>query len=174
MNGRIEILPKTGARATLFSMKRSEKETEMFSKAEMRFLEGPKTVNENYERVLLHRIFKKLDNFRYNVLPVLASNPKTLMWAASITENCNGITENSNYIVKTENLKNRLFSQNKGEKVVGRAGIEPATFCTSSRCPTKLDDRPFSNSLIESNLSFFGSMETLFWSMVDWSILDFT
>ena len=26
--------------------------------------------------------------------------------------------------------------------VVGRAGLEPTTLCTSSRCPTKLDDRP--------------------------------
>jgi post-segregation antitoxin (ccd killing protein) len=28
------------------------------------------------------------------------------------------------------------------EGVVGRAGLEPTTLCTSSRCPTKLDDRP--------------------------------
>ena len=26
--------------------------------------------------------------------------------------------------------------------LVGRTGLEPATFCTSSRCPTELDYRP--------------------------------
>ena len=32
-------------------------------------------------------------------------------------------------------------------KRVGRTGLEPATFCTSSRCPTELDYRP-TNSFI--------------------------
>src|SRR4030043_1502157 len=33
-------------------------------------------------------------------------------------------------------------SLSKEGGLVGRTGLEPATFCTSSRCPTELDYRP--------------------------------
>ena len=67
-----------------------------FSKAEIDFLKGVRTVNSSYERVLLHRIFRKLDCFKDEILPILARNQKTLMWVDGITENRNGITDFSN------------------------------------------------------------------------------
>ena len=108
----------------------------LFSKAEMGFLKGTRAVNSSYERVLLHRIFRKLDCFRDEILPILARNQKTQSWVESITENCNGITDFSNNSHNREKLENSLFSQNNDEMLVGRTGLEPATFCTSSRCPT--------------------------------------
>ena len=113
-----------------------------FSKAEMDFLKGAKSASSNYERVLLHRIFKKLDCFKEEILPILAKNERTSSWAEGITENCNKITNNSNNVHSREKLENSLFSQSNDEILVGRTGLEPATFCTSSRCPTELDYRP--------------------------------
>ena len=113
-----------------------------FSKAEINFLRGMKAVSSNYERVLLHRIFRKLDCFKEDILPILAKNERTSLWAEGITENCNKITEYSNNVHIGEKLENSLFSQNNDEILVGRTGLEPATFCTSSRCPTELDYRP--------------------------------
>ena len=110
--------------------------THFFSKAEIDFLKGMRAVNSNYERVLLHRIFRKLDCFKNEILPILARNQKTLMWVEGITNNRNGITDFSNNDVNRKKLENSLFSQNSDEIVVGRTGLEPATFCTSSRCPT--------------------------------------
>ena len=113
-----------------------------FSKAEINFLRGMKAVSSNYERVLLHRIFRKLDCFKEDVLPILAKNERTSSWTEGITRNCNKTTNNSNNVHSREQLENSLFSQNNDEMLVGRTGLEPATFCTSSRCPTELDYRP--------------------------------
>ncbi len=113
-----------------------------FSKAEIDFLRGMKAVSSNYERVLLHRIFRKLDCFKEDILPILAKNERTVSWAERITGNCNKITNDSNNVHSREKLENSLFSQNNDEMLVGRTGLEPATFCTSSRCPTELDYRP--------------------------------
>ena len=96
-----------------------------------------KVASSNYERVLLHRIFRKLDSFKEDVLPILARNERTSSWTESITGNCNGITNNSNNVKGGEKLENSLFSQNNDEILVGRTGLEPATFCTSSRCPNR-------------------------------------
>ena len=130
----------------------TEETNEIFllSRAELEFLKGTKTVNPNYERVLLHRIHKKLDSFRDNVLPVLWRNHKTASWVENITENCNRITNFSNDATKPAKLQNSLFSQNSGRCVVGRPGLEPGTFCVSGRCPTKLDDRPISGFLVKA------------------------
>ncbi len=103
---------------------------------------GMKAVSSNYERVLLHRIFRKLDCFKEDILPILAKNERTSSWAEGITRNCNKITNISNNVHSREKLGNSLFSQNNDEILVGRTGLEPATFCTSSRCPTELDYRP--------------------------------
>jgi hypothetical protein len=116
--------------------------THFFSKAEIDFLKGVRTVSLDYERVLLYRIFRKLDCFRDEILPILAINQKTQSWVEGITENCNGITDFSNSSHNREKLEESSFSQNDDEIVVGRTGLEPATFCTSSRCPTELDYRP--------------------------------
>jgi len=35
-------------------------------------------------RALLHKIFKKLDSFKGEILPILAINQKTLWWVESI------------------------------------------------------------------------------------------
>jgi hypothetical protein len=113
-----------------------------FSKAEFDFLKGMKVVSSNYERVLLHRIFRKLACFKEDILPILARNERTSSWAEGITENCNKITEYSNNVHIGEKLENSFSSQNSDEMLVGRTGLEPATFCTSSRCPTELDYRP--------------------------------
>src|SRR5271157_5279013 len=77
----------------------------------------------HYERVLLHRIF--------------AINQKTLSWVEGITKNCNGNTDFSNNPHNREKLEDSLISQNNDEILVGRTGLEPATFCTSSRCPNR-------------------------------------
>ena len=122
----------------------------LLSRAEFEFLKGAKTVNPNYERVLLHRIHKKLDFFRDNVLPALWRNQKTASWVESITENCNRITNFSNDATKPAKLQNSLFSQNSRKGMVGRPGLEPGTFCVSGRCPTKLDDRPISGFLVKA------------------------
>ena len=125
--------------AIITKMEDLAKETDrncLFSKAEIDFLKGMRAVNSNYERVLLHRIFRKLDCFKDEILPILARNQKTLMWVDGITENRNGITDFSNNDVNRKKLENSLFSQNNDEMLVGRTGLEPATFCTSSRCPT--------------------------------------
>ena len=113
-----------------------------FSSAEIGFLKGTKTVSSDYGRVLLHRILRKLDCFRDEILPILARNRKTLSWVESITENCNRVTDFSNNDLERKKLENSFFSQNNDEFRVGRTGLEPATFCTSSRCPTELDYRP--------------------------------
>ena len=70
--------------------------TSLLSRAEIGFLRGTTDVSANYERVLLHRIRRKLNSFRDVVLPILAANPNTSTWAASITENRNKITDFSN------------------------------------------------------------------------------
>ena len=93
--------------------------TSLLSRAEVGFLRGTKDVSANYERVLLHRIFRKLNNFRDIVLPILASNPKTSMWTASITENCNRITDFSNNSCQSEKLGNRFVLQNSDENKWG-------------------------------------------------------
>gem|GEM_PF-7039296 len=91
----------------------------------------------HYERVLLHRIFAKLACFRDEILPILAINQKTLSWVEGITKNCNGNTDFSNNPHNREKLEDSLISQNNDEILVGRTGLEPATFCTSSRCPNR-------------------------------------
>jgi len=101
------------------TLKIAEIRTSLLSKPQLGFLNGTKTVSANYERVLLHRIFRKLNNFRDIVLPILASNPKTSMWTASITENCNRITEFSNNSCQSEKLGNRLVLQNNDENKWG-------------------------------------------------------
>ena len=82
-----------------------------FSRAELNYLKGEKSVNSNYERVLLHRIYKKLDCFREEILPMLANNNKTRSYL-EITENSNIITNFSNILKNKELLKNSLFLQN--------------------------------------------------------------
>ena len=83
-----------------------------FSRAELNYLKGEKSVNSNYESVLLHRIYKKLDYFRDEILPVLANNKKTRLHLETVTENSNDITEFSNKVRNKEFLKTSLFSQN--------------------------------------------------------------
>jgi hypothetical protein len=64
--------------------------------------------------------------------------------------NLSKVTENAlNNILSQIEPQNNLFSLSEGSlspkresSVVGRTGFEPATFCTSSRCPNQLDDRP--------------------------------
>ena len=91
---------------------KTEANEALLSKAELEFLRGTKSVSSNYERVLFHRIFKKLVCFRDEILPVLARNQKTLPWVESITENCNRITNFSNTTRNDEMLQNSLFLQN--------------------------------------------------------------
>jgi hypothetical protein len=82
--------------------------THFFSKAEIDFLKGVKNASPNYERVLLHRIFAKLDCFRDEILPILAINQRTLSWVEGITKNCNGITDFSNNSQKPRKARGQL------------------------------------------------------------------
>ncbi len=104
----IELEPQYLAR----SDETGETNEVLLSKAELEFLKGTKSVSSNYERVLLHRIFKKLDCFRDEILPVLVKNQRTLPWVQSITENCNRITSFSNIVRNGEVLQNSLLLQN--------------------------------------------------------------
>ena len=83
-----------------------------FSKAEIDFLKGIKAASSNYERVLLHRIFRKLDCFRDEILPILARNQKTRSWVENVTVNCNRVIGFSNSARNNEMLPNDLFFQN--------------------------------------------------------------
>jgi hypothetical protein len=64
--------------------------------------------------------------------------------------NLSRVTENAlNSILNQLEPQNNSFSLSEGSlfpkrerSMVGRTGFEPATFCTSSRCPNQLDDRP--------------------------------
>ena len=123
---------KTIIEPKIIELLKERKDSYFFSNAELNYLKGTKTVNSNYERVLLHRIYKKLDCFRDEILPILARNKKTRLYVENITENSN-ITKFSNISKNKEHLKNSLFSQNN-YKMVGRTGFEPVTFCTSSTC----------------------------------------
>ena len=93
-------------------IKSEEDKNCFFSRAEIDFLRGMKAVSSNYERVLLHRIFRKLDCFRVEILPVLARNQRTLSWVERITENCNRITNFSNITINDKMLQNSLILQN--------------------------------------------------------------
>ena len=99
---------------TIIEPKKLELSTEkrehfFFSKAELNYLKGTKPINSNYERVLLHRIYKKFDCFREEILPILARNKKTRLYVDAITENSNEITKFSNILKNKELLKNSLF-----------------------------------------------------------------
>ena len=93
------------------NLKREKDDRFFFSRAELNYLKGEKSVNSNYKRVLLHRIYKKLDCFREEILPILARNNRTRSYVESITENSN-ITKFSNISKNNEQLKNSLFLQN--------------------------------------------------------------
>jgi hypothetical protein len=129
-------------------MTRSDEATEetneifLLSRAELEFLKGTKPVNPNYERVLFHRIFKKLNFFRDKVLPVLVSNQKTVSWVESITENCNGITNFSNDASKLEKLQNSLFSQNNGKLLWTGRDLNPRPPECKSGIRSRLNYRP--------------------------------
>ena len=87
----------------------------LFSRAEIDFLKGIKTVSSNYQRVLLHRIFRKLEFFKCETLPILARNQKTRSWVENVTVNCNRITGFCNIARNDEMLPNSLFFQNSGK-----------------------------------------------------------
>ena len=87
---------KSAIKPDFTELKREKHDLFFFSRSELNYLKGEKTVNSNYERVLLHRIYKKLDCFRDEILPILANNSKTRFYLESITENSNDITKFSN------------------------------------------------------------------------------
>ena len=138
-------------------MTRSDEATEetneifLFSRAELEFLKGTKTVSPNYERVLLHRIFKKLDFFRDKLLPALVRNHKTASWVESITENCNRITNFSNDATKPAKLQNSFFSQNSGKLKWTEGDLNPRPPECKSGIHTKLNYRPL-HFLSEKNM----------------------
>ena len=122
----------------------TEETNEIFllSRAELDFLKGTKKVSSNYERVLLHRINKKLAFFRDEVLPALMRNRKTVSWVESITENCNRITNFSNDASKLAKLQDSLFSQNNEEKWWAGPDLNRGPSACQADVLTKLDDRP--------------------------------
>ena len=87
---------KTAIKPESIELKREKTDLFFFSRSELNYLKGAKSVNSNYERVLLHRIYKKLDCFRDEILPILAKNNRTRLYLETITENSNIITNFSN------------------------------------------------------------------------------
>ena len=70
-------MPETIITTIIDDLKSEEDKNYFFSKAEIDFLKGMKAVSSNYERVLLHRIFRKLHCFKEDILPILAKNERT-------------------------------------------------------------------------------------------------
>ena len=84
----------------------------MFSKTEVKFLKGIKQVDNNYERVLNHRILSKLHQFEKNI-PLLLNNEKTKTWFQRIvTENSNIITDFCNSHLNENKVKSSVVSEN--------------------------------------------------------------
>jgi len=52
----------------------------VLSKTELGFLKNPQQFNHGYDRVLLHRIRRKLNDFESRVLPALMQNETTSEW----------------------------------------------------------------------------------------------
>jgi len=52
----------------------------LFSKAEIEYLKGTKTVDNGYARYLRHSIKRKLNQFEKNILPILLENENTKTW----------------------------------------------------------------------------------------------
>ena len=118
------------------NLKREKHDLFFFSRAELNYLKGEKSVNSNYESVLLHRIYKKLDYLRDEILPVLANNNKTRLHLETVTENSNDIIEFSNKLRNKELLKTSLFSQNSDKMKWTGGDLNPSrsgdiTFVTS-------------------------------------------
>lgn len=106
-------------------LKREKNDCFFFSRAELSYLKDEKTVNSNYERVLLHRIYKKLDCFRDEILPILAKNNRTRLFYETITENSNRVTNFSNKTKNNKLLKNSLFSQNSDKLMWTGGDLNP-------------------------------------------------
>ncbi len=85
----------------------------MLSKTEIKYLKGIKQVDNNYERVLTHRILSKLHQFE-KTIPLLLNNEKTKTWLHRIiTEYCNDITDSRNNHQNGKKPNSSLFSENK-------------------------------------------------------------
>ena len=70
---------------------------EMFSKAELEYLANPQRFNNGYDRVLAHRIKRKLRDFESQVLPALMQNETTSTWLRQlVTKSCYSVTETRN------------------------------------------------------------------------------
>ena len=90
----------------------------------------------------------------------LTIKPDLLTKARKMNLNLSKILENT--LETMIEPQNNRFSLSEGSlfakresSMVGRTGFEPATFCTSSRCPTRLDDQPYSHfRMVFSYLSF--------------------
>jgi hypothetical protein len=109
--------------------------SQMFSQKEIEYLRFPEKFGSDYSYVLKHKIKSKVQILNKEL--ALLSNAGFL----NLTD-FSKITEFRKISQKTEVLENSSDSQNNDEILVGRTGLEPATFCTSSRCPTELDYRP--------------------------------
>ena len=83
----------------------------MFSKTEIDFLKGIKNVNQNYERVLKHRILTKLDQLG-ETIRLVRNNPKTKSIIEKIImENCTTTTDSSNNHLNENKPNSAFFSE---------------------------------------------------------------
>ena len=65
----------------------------MLSKTEMEFLKNPESFDAGYTRVMRHRIKAKFEAFRAQIALLEGYDG---LAGASVTENCNGVTEYCN------------------------------------------------------------------------------
>ena len=61
------------------------------------------------ENGLVHRINKKLDYFKNELLPILSANEKTLAWVENVTNNSN-VTQSSNNEISSNQA---VFTESK-------------------------------------------------------------
>ena len=85
----------------------------MLSESEIKFLKGIKQVNQNYQRILNHRIMSKLHKLEENI-PLLLNNPKTKTWFQRlVTEYSNVITKSRNNHLNEKNPDSAFFTDKK-------------------------------------------------------------
>ena len=98
---------------------------------------------------------KKINVSLYIDETVIAEAKETGLNISKTCENC--LKEKIKLLKGTipVNQPNGGTLTTKNQCLVGRAGLEPTTFCTSSRCPTKLDYRPSSSHFKNTLLNKF-------------------
>ena len=106
----------------------------MFSQAEIDFLQGRRTVSEDYRYVLTHRILKKLTRFERTIMPALMHNDRTRSWLLSLGQTLNHLTENGKELTESSRVSSGLGNDRYSDPYYERgAGGGIRTHGTSKR-----------------------------------------